>query len=98
MLAQNHEQPCPDDDRGADQHRPGRHIAKDEIADQDAEHDRGILERCNRRHIGMPVALGQQDLPQPYLNELERIGILKSQKVGVENLYLNVKLVEVLKK
>ena len=33
-----------------------------------------------------------------YLNELEKIGILKSQKVGVENLYLNVKLVEVLKK
>ena len=33
-----------------------------------------------------------------YLNELEEIGILKSQKVGVENLYLNVKLVEVLKK
>ncbi|MCW8981887.1 Fic/DOC family N-terminal domain-containing protein [Altibacter sp.] len=33
-----------------------------------------------------------------YLNELEKIGILKSQKVGVENIYLNVKLVEVLKK
>jgi len=33
-----------------------------------------------------------------YLNELERIGILKSQKVGVEKLYLNVKLVEVLNK
>lgn len=32
-----------------------------------------------------------------YLSELEAIGILKSQKVGVENLYLNVKLVEVLK-
>ena len=33
-----------------------------------------------------------------YLSELEGIGILKSQKVGVENLYLNMKLVEVLKK
>ena len=32
-----------------------------------------------------------------YLSEREAIGILKSQKVGVENLYLNVKLVEVLK-
>ncbi len=32
-----------------------------------------------------------------YLNELEKIGILQSQKVGVENLYLNVKLMEVLK-
>lgn len=33
-----------------------------------------------------------------YLNELEKIGVLKSQKVGVENLYLNVKLVDVLRK
>jgi len=32
------------------------------------------------------------------LNEFARIGILKSKKVGVENLYLNVNLVEVLKK
>lgn len=32
-----------------------------------------------------------------YLNALEDIGILKSQKVGVENLYLNVKLFELLK-
>ena len=33
-----------------------------------------------------------------YLNELEKIGLLKSQKVGVEKLYLNIKLMEVLKK
>lgn len=33
-----------------------------------------------------------------YLNELENIGILKSQKIVIENLYLNIKLVEVLKK
>ena len=33
-----------------------------------------------------------------YLQELEKIGILKSQKVGVENLFLNVRLFEVLKK
>ncbi len=32
-----------------------------------------------------------------YLQELEKIGILKSQKVGVENLFLNVRLFEVLK-
>ena len=32
-----------------------------------------------------------------YLQELEKIGILKSQKVGVENLFLNVKLFEILK-
>ena len=33
-----------------------------------------------------------------YLQELEKIGILKSQKVGVENLFLNVKLFEVLRR
>lgn len=32
-----------------------------------------------------------------YLQELEKIEILKSQKVGVENLYLNVRLFEILK-
>ena len=32
-----------------------------------------------------------------YLQELEKIGILKSQKVGVENLFLNVSLFEILK-
>lgn len=33
-----------------------------------------------------------------YLHSLEEIGILKSQKVGVENLFLNVKLFEILKR
>ena len=33
-----------------------------------------------------------------YLQELEKMGILKSQKVGVENLFLNVKLFEVLRR
>ena len=33
-----------------------------------------------------------------YLQELENIGILKSQKVGVENLFLNIKLFDILKK
>lgn len=32
-----------------------------------------------------------------YLHNLEEIGILKSQKIGVENLFLNVKLFEILK-
>ncbi|MFT5669114.1 MAG: Fic family protein, partial [Vicingaceae bacterium] len=32
-----------------------------------------------------------------YLQELEKIGILKSQKIGVENLFLNVKLFQILK-
>lgn len=31
-----------------------------------------------------------------YLNELEKIGILKSKKVGRENLYLNIRLYELL--
>ena len=32
-----------------------------------------------------------------YLKELERIGILKSQKIGRETLYINTQLVEILK-
>ncbi len=32
-----------------------------------------------------------------YLQELEKIKILKSQKIGVENLYLNIRLFEILK-
>ena len=32
-----------------------------------------------------------------YLKELERIGILKSQKIGRETLYINTELVEILK-
>ena len=31
-----------------------------------------------------------------YLKELEKIGILKSKKVGTANLYLNIKLYELL--
>ena len=33
-----------------------------------------------------------------YLQELERIGLLKSRKVGKENLYLNMRLYELLAK
>ena len=33
-----------------------------------------------------------------YLKELENIGVLKSQKVGRETLYINKKLIEILKK
>ena len=33
-----------------------------------------------------------------YLNELEKIGVLESQKIGREVLYINRKLIEVLKK
>jgi len=30
-----------------------------------------------------------------YLRELERIGVLKSQKIGRETLYINIELVEI---
>jgi predicted transcriptional regulator len=33
-----------------------------------------------------------------YLKELEKVGILKSKKIGKENLYLNVKLFNLLSK
>lgn len=33
-----------------------------------------------------------------YLYELEKIGILKQEKVGIENLFLNVKLYDILRK
>lgn len=33
-----------------------------------------------------------------YLKELEKIGVLESQKVGRETLYINKNLIEVLKK
>ena len=33
-----------------------------------------------------------------YLKEIEKTGILKAQKLGKENLYLNVKLFELLSK
>ena len=33
-----------------------------------------------------------------YLKELEKIGILESQKVGRETLYINTELIEILKK
>lgn len=41
--------------------------------------------------------ISKRQTASEYLNELEKIGILKSQKVGVENLFLNVKLFEILK-
>jgi len=38
----------------------------------------------------------EQKTASAYLKELENIGILRGQKVGGENLYLNVKLYELL--
>jgi len=47
-----------------------------------------------------PVAFYSLDamLAVDYLQELERIGLLKSRKVAKENLYLNMNLYELLAK
>jgi len=52
---------------------------------------------CKVKYL-VDSGIAKRQTAAEYLTELEKIGILKSQKVGVENLYLNVKLVEVLKK
>jgi Fic family protein len=44
------------------------------------------------------AGIAERKTAADYLQELERIGILKSQKVGKENLYLNVRLYELLAK
>lgn len=40
--------------------------------------------------------IAERQTAAEYLQELEKIGILKSQKIGVENLFLNVRLFEIL--
>ena len=45
----------------------------------------------NRRNVERKAA-------SRYLKELESIGILRSQKVGRETLYINIGLIEILKK
>jgi Fic family protein len=44
------------------------------------------------------AGIAERKTAADYLQELEQIGILKSQKVGKENLYLNVRLYELLAK
>ncbi|RXG18526.1 Fic family protein [Leeuwenhoekiella aestuarii] len=51
---------------------------------------------CKVKYL-VDKGIAKRQTAAEYLSELEAIGILRSQKVGVENLYLNVKLVEVLK-
>ena len=41
--------------------------------------------------------IAKRQTASEYLHELEKIGILKSQKIGKENLFLNVKLFDILK-
>lgn len=51
---------------------------------------------CKVKYL-VDKGIAKRQTAAEYLNALEAIGILKSQKVGVENLYLNVKLFELLK-
>jgi Fic family protein len=51
---------------------------------------------CKVKYL-VDKGIAKRQTAAEYLNELEKIGVLKSQKVGVENLYLNLKLFEVLK-
>ncbi len=44
------------------------------------------------------AGIAERKTAADYLQELERIGVLKSRKVGKENLYLNVRLYELLAK
>jgi hypothetical protein len=44
------------------------------------------------------AGLAERKTAAEYLKELETLGILKSHKVGKENLYLNVRLYELLAK
>lgn len=44
------------------------------------------------------AGIAERKTAAEYLKELENIGILKSNKLGKENLYLNVKLYDLLSK
>ncbi len=44
------------------------------------------------------AGIAERKTSAEYLKELERVGILKSKKLGKENLYLNVKLYDLLSK
>ena len=52
---------------------------------------------CKVKYL-VDIGIAKRQTAAEYLTELEKFGILTSQKVGLENLYLKVKLVEVLKK
>ena len=44
------------------------------------------------------AGIAERKTAASYLKEIENIGILQSRKIGKENLYLNVKLFEILSK
>jgi hypothetical protein len=44
------------------------------------------------------AGIAERKTAAEYLKELERIGVLKSKKLGKENIYLNVKLFNLLSK
>lgn len=51
-----------------------------------------------KSHYLVDPGIAKRQTAAVYLNELENIGILKNHKIGRENLYLNVKLYELLSK
>jgi hypothetical protein len=65
VLAENDENAGRNDDRRPDQHFDSRHVREDQVADDQRQDERGVLERGNHRHFGMPVGLGDQDLSDP---------------------------------
>ncbi len=50
---------------------------------------------CKVKHL-VDANISKRQTAAEYLKELEKIGILKSKKVGTANLYLNIKLYELL--
>ncbi len=46
----------------------------------------------------MDAGIAKRQTAAEYLKELENIGVLKNQKIGKENLYLNEKLYDLLSK
>src|SRR5690606_24972068 len=51
-----------------------------------------------KRQYLIDAGLGTANTVRNYLNELEEVGFLKSEKVGKEKLYLNIGLMEILEK
>ena len=46
----------------------------------------------------MDADIAERKTAAEYLKELEKVGILRAKKIGKENLYLNVKLYDLLSK
>jgi Fic family protein len=51
---------------------------------------------CKPAHL-VEAGIGHRQTAMKYLKELERIGVLQSQKIGRDRIYVNVRLYELLK-